>query len=858
MGTVYLATRDDGQFERRVAVKLLHGGWQHPEARQRFASERRILARLEHANIARLYDGGESETGVPYLVMELVDGLPIDEYCDRQRLTIDERLRLFRRLLDAVSHAHQNLLVHRDIKPANVLVTADGQPKLLDFGIAKQLAAAEGTEGAAASGTAAWGDATRTSLRPMTPGYASPEQVEGRAITTASDVYSLGVLLYELLCGRGPYRLDTKLPHELEVAILSQEPEKPSQAFARAGSGDDASGPGVEEIAAARRVSRRELARRLRGDLDTIVAKALRKEPGRRYSSVAELDADLERYSKALPVAARPDTLRYRIAKFTRRHRLGVGLAAIAATLIAALVVSLVAQRNQAAAERDKARQSLRFLVDLFSEADPRRQGAERVSARELLEIGLRRVSQELGRPPEVQTALMDAIGQAFLGLGRVDEAAALLEGALARRRETADPGSIEVADSLLHVAWLKFYRADFEAAETLFDQAIDRKRRLLGDDHPEVARALNLFGETLSERFQATDPERSREIEALHREALAIYLRREGPRGLGVATSLHNLGKVFKERGDLVEAERLYRESLAIQRAVRGAEHPETSSSERALALTLIEAGKLDEADGLLLGALAALRKSLPANHPDTIAAVNDLAILRDRQGNLEEAAALADEALTATRAQFGDRHYRTAVAMTNAAISLQKGKRYDEALDLHQQALAIERSLYGERHKYVEESLLAISRIHYDRGEYDQALDYAEQGLAILADLQGPEDPALAYPERAIGMILRAAGRPAEAEPRLRRSLALLRRAYPQGHFQIPRAQVLLGACLTVLGRFEEAEQLLLEGRQGLASFRPETDPMVVDAGRQLAAHYRARGKPEEAKKYDARGSG
>ncbi len=845
MGTVYLASRDDGHFDRRVAIKLLHGGLRNPEVRQWFLAERQILARLEHANIARLYDGGESEDGVPYLVRELVEGLPIDAYCDHHRLSIDARLRLFRRLCDAVAHAHQNLLVHRDIKPANVLVTEDGQPKLLDFGIAKQLAAGESPPEPGS---------TRPGVRPMTPGYASPEQVQGEAITTASDVYSLGVLLYGLLCGRAPYRLSSDLPQELEAAILGQEPEQPSQALARAAAEEDGAAS-AEEIAAARGSSPRELARRLAGDLDAIVAKALRKEPARRYASVAELDADLGRHLKVLPVSARPDNLRYRGAKLVRRHRLGVGLAAIAATVIVGLVVSLFGQRNRAQLERDKARQALAFLVDVFKQADPYQEGADEVSARELLDTGARRVSQELGGQPEVQAALMDAIGQASLGLGRVAEATPLLEGALARRSKSS-PGSLEHADSLLNVAWLQFYRADFEAADDLFEQAIERKRRLLGDDDPEVAKALNLFGAALSERFQATDPERSSAIEALHREALEIFRHREGDQGLGVAASLGNLAEVFKDRGDLQEAERLFRESLAIRHAAQGDEHPETSDSRRSLALTLIEAGDFVEAGSLLESALAALRNKLPPNHPEIIAALNDLGILRDRQGRFEEGAALADEALAASRAQFGDRHYRTAVTMSNAAVALQKLKRYGDALELHLEALAVKRSLYGEKHKYVEESLLAISRVHFDLGHHDQALEYAEQGLAILADLQGPEDPGLAYPLRAIGMILRAAGRPAEAEPRLRQSLALLRKGYPQGHFQIPRGQVLLGSCLKELRHFEEAERLLLEGRRGLASFRSATDPMVLDAGRQLAALYRAWGRPEEAAKYEAQG--
>lgn len=291
MGTVFLAMRDDEQYERLVAVKILRSGLEDTELRRRFLAERQILARLEHPNIARLYDGGSTEDGRPYLVMELIEGLPIDEYCDRHRLTIDQRLALFLRICSAVQYTHQNLLVHRDIKPANILVTSQGEPKLLDFGIAKLL-----------EPQAAADFRTRSGMRVMTPSYASPEQMKGEAITTASDVYSLGVLLHELLSGRSPY------PAEGGT-------EKPSTALLRSGK------PSPEEIAAARGSRPAALRRRLVGDLDTIVLMALREEPARRYESVARLSSDLERHLQHLPISARPNTLGYRTRKLVRRYR---------------------------------------------------------------------------------------------------------------------------------------------------------------------------------------------------------------------------------------------------------------------------------------------------------------------------------------------------------------------------------------------------------------------------------------------------------------------------------------------------------------------------------------------------------
>ncbi|HYG63748.1 MAG TPA: serine/threonine-protein kinase, partial [Thermoanaerobaculia bacterium] len=429
MGSVYLARRDDGLYEREVAVKILRSGLEGTGALHRFLAERQILARLEHPGIARLYDGGRTTGGRPFLVMELVDGLPLDEYCDRHRLGVEERLRLFVRICAAVQHAHQNLLVHRDLKPANILVTAEGEPKLLDFGIAKRLGpeSADGADGS--------GPVTRTGLRVMTPSYASPEQVRGEAITTASDVYSLGVLLYELLAGRSPYRIAGGLPHEVERAICDDEPERPSQALLRI-SGDRP----PEEIAAARGTRPQALRRRLRGDLDTIVLEALRKEPRRRYGSAARLAEDIERHLRNLPVAARPDSLLYRTRKLLRRRRAAAIAVTLGALLALGFVLSLVEQGRRLARERDKARYALSFLVEAFKNADPYHTRGRRLTAEEVLEQGAARVARDLHGRPEVQAAVLDAIGEVYLGQGRADAAAPLLERALAMRRQ--DPGA--------------------------------------------------------------------------------------------------------------------------------------------------------------------------------------------------------------------------------------------------------------------------------------------------------------------------------------------------------------------------------------------------------------------------------
>ncbi|HTG33067.1 MAG TPA: serine/threonine-protein kinase [Thermoanaerobaculia bacterium] len=629
MGTVYLARREDEHYERDVAVKVIRSGLQSPEALHRFFAERQILARLEHPNIARLYDGGSTEDGRPYLVMELVEGVPVDEYCDAHQLSIDQRLDLFRQICAAVQYAHQNLLVHRDLKPANILVTAAGEPKLLDFGIAKRLE----------PGASTVPNMTRTGLRMMTPVYASPEQVRGEAIATTSDVYALGVLLYELLAGRSPYRVVNGLPHEIERAICEQEPERPSVALFRAVAG--ALSP--EAIAQARGMRPHALQRRLRGDLDNIVLMALRKDPGRRYGSAAQLARDLDSHLQSLPVMARPDTLPYRARKFVRRHRAGVAAAAVVVLLVAGFIGSLIVQGRRIARERDKARYSLTFLLDTFKDADPYHTKGERLTADEIMTRGAERVSRDLSRQPDIQAALMDAIGEVERGLGRYDRAEPLLERGLELRSATFGPSSMEVADSLEHLGRLKQDRSAYADSEELLRRALAIKRSRLGDRRLETAKALNQLGDLLVTKGEST------EAEKLHREALSIAMRVEGAIGPTVAESLLLLAKSKKGLGNYAAAERIARQGLIVERKVLDPQDPGLYRFQTNVGEVLIEAGKFKEAENLLRASLRAQRRILGQEHPDLAMTLAHLATALYRQGRWAESEAIHREALVA-----------------------------------------------------------------------------------------------------------------------------------------------------------------------------------------------------------------
>jgi eukaryotic-like serine/threonine-protein kinase len=814
MGTVYLARRDDGHYRRDVAVKVLRSGLASTEARHRFLAERQILARLEHPNIARLYDGGCTADGRPYLVMELVAGMPVDEYCDRHRLTVDQRLLLFRKICAAVQHAHQNLLVHRDLKPGNILITAEGEPKLLDFGIAKRLAPEAGEALEALQ-------ETRHGMRMLTPGYASPEQVKGEAITTASDVYALGVILYELLAGRRPYRVQAELPYELERAICEQEPERPSLALFQAGP------PGVEEIAQDRRARPQALSHRLRGDLDNVVFMALRKDPRARYGSAAQLAEDLEKHLQDLPVAARPDTLRYRARKLVRRHRTAVGVTAAVVLLVAASVAGLIGQGRQLARERDKARYALSFLVDVFKQADPYQAKGERLTAREILDQGAERISRELAGEPDVQAAVMDAIGEVDLGLGRNDQAGPLLERALALRRRIFGFGSLPVAESLEHVAELRLQRSDRPGAESRLREALTIRRRRQGEGDIAVAKTMNLLGGALVEK--GVSPAAAPEIEALHREALAIAVAVEGPNGLTVAETLLGLSELQQALGSYGEAERLFRQGLAVERRALGDRAPRLWRDQTDLGDVLIDAGKLKEAEALLRKCLSVQQKILDREHPDLVITMVNLAQAVHRQGRYAEAEALDREALAMARTIYGPTHSIVAIVLGNLASDIHAQSRGAEAIRYYEQALALRRRAFGDSDPLVGQNLLLLAGLYREGLRYAEALQLAEQALAILEKAEGPDHPRVAYPLREIGRNYLQQRRFREAEPFLRRSLEIRRKKLAAGNPELAKAQVSLAKCLLGLGRDDEAEGLLREARPVLLS--------AFDPGQEIA---------------------
>jgi eukaryotic-like serine/threonine-protein kinase len=807
MGAVYLAVRDDQEYEKRVAVKLLRGGIWSADLLARFRAERQILARLEHPNIARLLDGGTGAQGQPYLVMELVEGRPITEYCETRALPVSERVRLFATVCDAVQYAHQNLVVHRDLKPSNILVTDDGTAKLLDFGIAKLL-----------DPTALTPAETRTHMRLMTPDYASPEQARGDPVTTASDVYSLGVVLYELLSGRRPLRFEGDSPSRIERRLREEQPPRPSTA---AGAGGRP-GPPLKQLA---------------GDLDTIVLKALQKEPVRRYASAQALAEDLRRCLTGRPVLARPDSVRYRTGKFVRRHRAGVAAAAGVALLLVGFAVTMAVQaarlareRNKALAAEQEARQVAGFVTGIFQVPNPSVARGNTVTAREVLDTGAARIRSQLRDQPLVKAALLQTIGNTYRGLGLFREAQPLLDESLALRRWRLGEDHADTASSLNDAAEVRRQLSDYAGAEPLHRHALEVRTRLLGPGHAQVGESLNNLALTLQEKGQLA------EAEDLYRRALEVRRGALGERHEDVTVTLSNLGQVVKARGDLAQAERLNRETLALRRAILGPDHPLVLNSMHVLASTLANRGRDGEAQAIFREVLALRLRVLGPDHVDTTTTMNNLASLLQDQGRLEEAEALYRRGLEARRRTLPADHLDIAVSLNNLASLLEGRDELAEAERLYGESLVIRLKRLGDASPVTARGRNNLGRVLAARGNFQEGEALLRVALETRLKSLGPKHPDVAESRASLALALAERGRAREAEPLARDALEALGPDTPENSPLRARARIALGASLCAGGRPAEGLPLLRQGRDALAARVGPANRMVRVADRWL----------------------
>ncbi len=729
-----------------------------------------MLAMMSHPFIAKVFEAGSTERGRPYFVMEYVDGARITEYCDRERLTVRQRLELFLQVASAVQHAHQKGIIHRDLKPSNVLVEIqDGEatPKVIDFGVAK----------ATGPGLPERTLLTRRGAWLGTPAYMSPEAAGSAALDADSrtDIYALGVLLYELLGGCLPFDPDRLLragDGELRRILREEEPPPPSQRS----SALDADG--AEEIAARRGTDAATLRKRLRGDLDWIVMRAMEKDRARRYASASELAADVQRHLDGRPVAAGPPSAAYRLGKLVRRHRLAVAAAAaVVLTLLLGIVGTTLGLLQARAAER-AARQEARtaqevsdFLVGLFQVSDPGEARGNTITAREILDRGAERIRKELAQEPGVRARLLGTMGTVYRKLGLYDDAAPLLEESL--RVEESRPGveTAELAGALRDLGTLEVERGKFDRGRQHLERALAILEESPGSDPGARAQTLK---ELAVLDYREGDLDRA---EPLYRQSLELARRALGPEDPLVAWDLNDLGNIARDRENYPEAENLLRQSMAIHEKLYGPVHPYVANN------------------------------------------LNNLANAYHTQGDYERALPLRRRAQAIYEKVLGPDHPLVEIGLTNLAVLYQDLGHYEQAERLYRQTLAAREKVLGPDHPQVAVSLYHLASSYLDEGRYEQAEPLYERALAVGEKALGPESSTVGVILGSFAGLYRATGDETRSEALLRRALAILETNLRPGHSRISAAREALAELCARQGRFEEAEALF---RQALATQR------------------------------------
>lgn len=753
MGVVYLAERAD--LGSRAAIKILRDAWLSPARRERFAAEQRTLAQLNHPSIARIYDAGTLSEGTPWFVMEYVEGVPITTYCRDHSSTIPERLGLFRKVCDAVQHAHSQLVIHRDLKPSNILVRPDGSVKLLDFGISKQLESLDDLA-----------DQTRTGIRLMTPAYAAPEQIRGDPVGLHTDVYSLGVVLYELLVGRLPFDLRNRGVAEAERIVLEREPEKPSAAARRM----EYVAGGAEHV--------RAMGGGAWADLDVLCLTAMHKDPQRRYRTVEALTRDLDHFLEHEPLEARADNLRYRMAKFATRNRrpLVAGATALAAVVLLVVFYTLQLKdtRNVAVAEAARAQRIQQFTLNLFQGGSEDVGPADSLRVVTLIDRGVQE-ARNLNQEPAIQAQLYETLGSIYQKLGNLPRADTLLRASLDQRRRMFGQEHSEVAQALIALGMLRNAQAEYDSAEALVRRGMEMTRRQLPPTHPAVPKAATSLGQVLEEkgdydraiavldsayRLQSQVPTITPELAAtltqlanahfyagnyaisdtLNHRVLAMDRKLYGERHPHVADDLLNLGAIQFEWQHYPEAERYDRQALEIIRAWYGNNHPETASSLTLLGRALVSQKKLDEAAVILREAVGIQERAYGPVHPRVASALNELGRTAQQQGRLDDAEANFRRMAQIYRTVYNDKHYYIGVALSNLAGVYHERKQDVEAERIFRDVIRRYREVLTADHQLMGIAQVRLGETIIPQRRYADAERELLAGYAILNKQTSP----------------------------------------------------------------------------------------------------------------------
>lgn len=761
MGSVYLAERADEAYDQYVAFKVIRRGMDTPSNIARFKRERQILANLDHHNIAKLLDGGITGEGLPYLVMEFVEGKPLIEFCDQEQLNLNQRLSLFGSICETVQHAHNNAVIHRDLKPSNILVSPDSKIKILDFGIAKMLE----TKGLEQNQYQ-----THPGSRLLTIGYAAPEQIEHKTITTATDTYALGTLLYELVTGVHPFNRDDKKLSEMEQLIRKKTPDCPSDRFMNLPSEDQ------KQIAILRNMTASSLYQELQGDLDAIVMKALRKEPVARYSSTEQLVEDLKRREKNLPVIARSDTFRYKTGKFIKRNKTALSVAAGVMMLLAAFLIfhtmQITEERYRAELEAQKAQKSLEYLVGVFQHADPYQTGSQEITATQILEDGTDFINDEI-QDAEIKASLSNALGTIYQNLGKYDKAKPLLYEALKhnKNRSSADDPDLaasmrdwagynmktanydtakkyfqksavifqengykdEYASVTGELGWINYREGNYEDADSLINEALKMNLSIHGLESKEAAMDLQYLGWVKNAQGDYSSAEK------LFQKSLSIRETVLGTEHRLVAQTLQSLGRVLYNKGEYEKAKEKEKEALSIQKSIFDGDHPEIATTLNIIGLIQMRQEEYENAESHLGEALEMRLKFYGENNPDVLKSRNDLATIYYFNREYVKAAKLFRKVAELNKQLRGSSHPELATSLNNLAKSLQKAGQKEQALKHYMRSIQIGRSNYPADHPKLIQFRRNTAILYEELNHYEEASKLWQENLLAIREREG-----------------------------------------------------------------------------------------------------------------------
>ena len=724
MGQVWLAEQTS-PVRRQVALKLIKAGMYDEAIVQRFQSERQSLAIMDHPAIAKVFDAGTTPQGQPYFVMEYVPGLPITEYCDRNKLKIKDRLELFIQACEGVQHAHQKAIIHRDLKPANILVVeVDGKPvpRIIDFGLAK------------ATTPRAEGESLFTQLGHFvgTPGYMSPEQVDPNVqdIDTRTDVYSLGVVLYVLLTGLQPFETRQKQKQPLDELLRRVREEDPPTPSTKVTTDRDTSA-----TAEARGTEPKQLVSLLRGDLDWITMKALEKDRTRRYGAPLELVADIRRYLNHEPVVARPASIGYRLRKYVRRHRVVVSVAAGLVLLLAAFSVLQAVQLRRITRERDRATRITDFMTKMFQVSHPNEAHGNSVTAREILDKASKDMETGLAKDPEVQSQMMQVMAHTYAGLGLYARAHELAKRALDARLSLLGPDDPKTLESMGLMATILILEGHYAEAEKLEREGLARERRILGADDPLTLETMDHLAVALD--YEGHDDQ----AEKLEREVIALGTRRLGPENEQILRAMGNLGAYLSDQSRYADAEQLYRQLVDVDRRVLGPDDPRALIAAGNLALVVKSQGHYAEAEPLYRDVLTTQQRVLGNDHSNTAWSMENLAEVLSSEGRLAEAEKLSREALAIRSRVLGPEHLETLESKMDLSDELFREGHLDEAEKLQRAALAAQIRTLGPEHPHTLRCQTYLARTLTREGHYAEAEKIARETYDVQLRALGPQ---------------------------------------------------------------------------------------------------------------------